>query len=257
MSKKTIETENKPFAVLVTDETHRDRAEDVARRLGVPCFREEPDADYVLLKYEKEGVCLSDGELSVTGDFEKLTPRLKKENLASEMVVRAVKIKDLDRPVEVIDATAGMGEDSFLLAGAGCHVRLIEHDPIVFELLDSAIARAKENPGLCEIACRMTPIFGDSVELLPKLDKPDVVLLDPMFPERQKSGLVKKKFQLIHKLEKPCDTEKELMASAISSSPMKIVVKRPQKGEPLAGVKPSYTLPGKAIRYDVIVPPKK
>ena len=88
------------------------------------------------------------------------------------------------------------------------------------------------------------------------LKRPDVIYLDPMFPERQKSGLVKKKFQLIHYLEAPAENEEALMQAAIAARPLKIVVKRPAKGPYLAGLKPSYSLDGKAIRYDCYVFPE-
>ena len=83
--------------------------------------------------------------------------------------------------------------------------------------------------------------------------KPDVILLDPMFPERTKSALIKKKFQILHKIESPCTNETELLNSAIKANPKKIVIKRPLKGEYLAGIKPNYSIKGKAIRYDCII----
>ena len=84
--------------------------------------------------------------------------------------------------------------------------------------------------------------------------RPDVVYLDPMFPARQKSAAVKKKFQLLHHLECPCANEEELMAAALSVCPRKVVVKRPPKAPHLAGIKPSHSIEGKAVRYDCIVP---
>ena len=81
---------------------------------------------------------------------------------------------------------------------------------------------------------------------------PDAVYLDPMFPARQKSAAVKKKFQLLHRLERPCDDAEELLRAALDAHPRKVVVKRPPKGPCLAGVKPSYSIAGKAVRYDVI-----
>jgi DNA-3-methyladenine glycosylase I len=83
---------------------------------------------------------------------------------------------------------------------------------------------------------------------------PDVVLLDPMFPVRQKSGLIKKKFQLLQKLEQPsADEEAELLQAALAASPRRIVIKRPLKGPYLAGRQPDYSLCGTAIRYDCIL----
>ena len=100
----------------------------------------------------------------------------------------------------------------------------------------------------------MTVYEGDSIEYMASLDSaPDVVLLDPMFPERQKSALIKKKFQLIHRLEKPCEDEEALLNAAVNLRPHKIVIKRPAKGAYLAGRKPDYSLDGKAIRYDCFV----
>ena len=84
-------------------------------------------------------------------------------------------------------------------------------------------------------------------------EKPDIILLDPMFPERQKSGLVKKKFQLLQKLESPAQDEKALLTAAMKVAPRKIIIKRPAKAPYLAGVKPSYSLQGSVIRIDCVV----
>ena len=84
---------------------------------------------------------------------------------------------------------------------------------------------------------------------------PDVVLLDPMFPTREKSASVKKKAQFLQHLEAPCGDEAALLEAALAARPRKVVVKRPPKGPHLAGVRPTYSLEGKAVRYDVIVPP--
>ena len=84
-----------------------------------------------------------------------------------------------------------------------------------------------------------------------------MIYLDPMFPARQKSAAVKKKFQLLHVLEKPCDEAEEdaLIRAAFAAGSRKVVIKRPVKGGHLAGIKPSYSITGKAVRYDVLVPP--
>ena len=82
---------------------------------------------------------------------------------------------------------------------------------------------------------------------------PDIIFLDPMFPKRQKSALVKKKFQLLQQLEQPCADETELLRAAMGVHPRKIIIKRPLKGPYLAGVKPDYSISGKSIRYDCLV----
>ena len=158
-----------------------------------------------------------------------------------------------------VDATAGLGEDALLLAAAGFEVFLFESDPVIAALLADSLRRASASDGLTlrEAVARMRIAGEDSVVGLPALANtlpapPDVVYLDPMFPERRKSAAVKKKFQLIHHLERPCEDEKALLQAALAANPRKVVVKRPLKGPALAGVKPSYALSGKAIRYDVI-----
>ena len=84
--------------------------------------------------------------------------------------------------------------------------------------------------------------------------KPDVVLLDPMFPPRKKSALVKKKLQLLQLVEQPCPDEAALLEAALVLAPRKIVIKRPRNGPPLAGVAPTYSLAGRAVRFDCLVP---
>ena len=102
----------------------------------------------------------------------------------------------------------------------------------------------------------MQLFHADSIQAMQLLDKPpDVILLDPMFPARQKSALVKKKLQMIQKLEIPCMDEKELLLAAIRAKPKKLVIKRPPKGPYLAEIKPDYSLTGKAVRFDCIVSP--
>ena len=206
------------------------------------------------LCHTDEGLSLTDGELSIMADFREMLPRLKQSNLQREMLVKAARIKGQEMPQTLVDATAGFGEDSLILAAAGFEVRLYEFDPIIAALLDDCLERARLIPELADAVSRMTLICGDSVEGMKKLDyKPDIVLLDPMFPARQKSALIKKKFQLIQRLESPCSTEEELLDAAVVADPKRIVIKRPLKGPFLAGRKPSYSLNGKAIRYDCFV----
>ena len=82
-----------------------------------------------------------------------------------------------------------------------------------------------------------------------------MILLDPMFPERQTSALVKKKLQMIQKLEMPCAREGEILRTALEAGARKVIIKRPPKGPFLAGVKPDYSLSGKAVRFDCMVSP--
>ena len=181
----------------------------------------------------------------------------------------------------VIDATAGLGQDSFLLAAAGFSVEMYEQDPIIAALLQDALERGSKNAALATVISNMHLYKQDSVSALKdhayalgithpsgeaqspiadndsfaqtNLRKPEVIYLDPMFPARTKSAAVKKKFQLLHQLEHPCENEIELFEAARMLRPHKIVVKRMLKGPYLANKKPSYSIKGKAIRYDCYV----
>ena len=225
----------------------KDMAEAFARRIGAE-ISEKPGPKLTILFHAK-GVSLTGYGLSYQGDFENMLHRVTNGRLQHEMLVRAAKSDKPGR--KAIDATAGMGEDAFLLAAQGYEVTLFEQNPVIAVLLKDALRRAKKHPVLKDIASRMNLVQDNSVEGMSKLlDPVDVIYLDPMFPARQKSSLINKKLQLIQKLEPPCSEETDLFDAAISASPSKIIVKRPLKSEFLAGRKPSYTLNGKAIRYD-------
>ena len=210
----------------------------------------------VQLRQDAEGLALVGDGMVLRADFTRLLPRLRPDRLGRELLVRAARVRGVEGPT-VIDATAGLGEDSLLLAAAGFRVTMFEKDPAIAALLRDALERAAATEELAGVVARMELVEGDSVEGLRSLGfSPDVVFLDPMFPERTKSAAVKKKFQLLHHLERPCDNEDELLGAALAVRPRKVVIKRPPKGPYLAGAKPSHSIAGKAVRYDVIVPPK-
>ena len=208
----------------------------------------------VTLVNRPEGLTLVSGNMELLADFTRMLPRLKPARLRSELLIKAARMKDTGEAPAAVDATAGLGEDSILLAAAGWTVHLCERDPVIAALLEDALRRAADNPDLAEIVSRMQLIKCDSREYLKSGEaSPLLVLLDPMFPERQKSGLVKKKLQLLQQLEKPCEDEESLLNAAFAAHPRKIVIKRPAKGPYLGGIKPSYSIEGKIIRYDCLV----
>ncbi len=204
----------------------------------------------------EEGLALISGDIRLTGDFSRLKKRIRPQNLRSELVVRAARMKDVPEPTAA-DMTAGLGEDAFLLAAAGFRVTLFERDPVIAALLQDALDRALADPDLSGIAERMHLIPENSIPAVAALRPvPDVICLDPMFPERTKSSLVKKKFQLLHLLEGPASDEEALLRAAMDAGPKKIIIKRPLKGANLCGIRPGYSLCGKTVRWDCFVPPK-
>ncbi len=351
-----------PVTVLCIDGDSLDRAQGLSDRLDAPvavceagcseaAFIPEPGPLY--LKVSRDGLSLMRDGMELRPDFAEMLPRIKQGALQREMLVKAARVKGVEAP-RAVDATAGLGEDSLLLAAAGFTVTLCEADPVIAALLEDALARASAHEvlgpataglgedslllaaagftvTLCEadpviaalledalarasahevlgpIVERMHLVAGDSRIALERagastgaqpdvvyLDpmfpgrtksaavkkkfqlihgagdsrialeragastgaQPDVVYLDPMFPGRTKSAAVKKKFQLIHGLERPTEPldEESLLQAALAARPRKVVIKRPVKGPYLAGVKPSHSIAGKAVRYDCIVP---
>ena len=249
--------------VIAQGEEYAEDAKALALRLCVPCVvgADEDVQGSVVLRLGADGLalCGPEGELRV--DLSHMMPRLTQRNLASELLVKAAKVKGDRTQMLAVDATAGFGEDALLLAAAGFRVRMYERNPYIAELLADAMRRAMNGSGearesmLAAIVARMELVRGDSIPALAGMEAaPDVILLDPMFPERTKSAAVRKKFQLLHHLEEPCADGEELLAAAIAAHPRRIIIKRPVKGEYLAGVKPSYSLTGKAVRVDVILP---
>lgn len=208
------------------------------------------------LRLDASGLTLVEGKLELRGDFRQLLPRARGGHLQHEKLLRAARTKDLPEHPLAVDATAGLGEDSFILACGGYSVVLCEYNPVIAALLQDALCRARKDPDLSEAAARMSLVRGDGIETLGKLaGKADLVYLDPMFPAKQKSGISKKKLQLLQKLELPCSKEEELMAAALAAGPARIVVKRPVKGQPLAGKKASHSIVCKNVRFDCYVLP--
>ena len=245
---------NKEKIVLhVSKNADYNKAESIAKKLNINMIFEKNEDMSIYLRFDENGLALVSKDMKLYGDFSKMCKRLKTNNLRNELLVKAAKIKEKNENLNAIDATAGLGEDSLLLAAAGFNVKLYEKNPIIAALLIDALDRAKSLPDLAEIIKRMEVIEENSINAMKNInEKVDIILLDPMFPERTKSGLVKKKFQILHEIETPCNNEVELINAALAVNTHKVIIKRPLKGEYLAEIKPSYSIKGKAIRYDVI-----
>lgn len=154
----------------------------------------------------------------------------------------------------VVDATAGLGRDAFLMASHGAQVTLIERSPVIHAALADALARATAEGGIyADIVARMTLLHGNSIDLLPTLS-PAVVLVDPMHPPRGNTALVKKEMRILRAVVGADDDQLALMQAALSSAKKRVVLKWPQGAPPMAGIRaPSHTIDGKSTRYDVFM----
>lgn len=228
-----------------------DRARRLAEKFEVEVVEELPtskDAMYFLM--DKTGLSFVTAGQELKGDFSRLLSRVTGGHLQHEILLKAA---DKLGNMKAVDATAGMGEDSFILAAGGYDVELFEHNPITAAVLSDALLRARNTPELKDIAKRMKLTEGDSKELLKKLSyNPDIIYLDPMFPEKKKSAETKKKLQMLHQIELPCEDEEDLVKAALEAKPKRIIIKRPPDGDNLAGIKPTFSITRKAVRFDCI-----
>ena len=169
-----------------------------------------------------------------------------------QMIAKAVGVQPGVRP-QVLDATAGLGRDAFVLASLGCAMTLIERQPLIAALLEDGLARARQSVEVAPIAAQMRLLQGNAIELLSAWtdEAPQVIYLDPMFPHRDKSALVKKEMRLFRPLVGDDLDAPALLAAALALASHRVVVKRPRKAPCIEGAKPSYVLEGKSSRYDI------
>lgn len=186
--------------------------------------------------------------------------RLEKPRPGRDLLRRAVADA---HGAELVDATAGLGADSFHLAASGLRVTMVERVPQVAQLLRDALQRAAAGqlgPQAQLAAANLTLVEGDARELLRSLRQqgrpPAVVLLDPMYPRRGKSALPGKGMALFRDLVGDDADAAQLLQAALTSATRRVVVKRPAKAPPLGGLSPSGSLRGSTTRYDLYAPRK-
>ena len=173
-----------------------------------------------------------------------------------EAIAKAVGIKGDYLPT-VIDATAGLGRDAFVLASIGCKVIMFERHPVVAALLDNGLQRAYQDPEIGnELQQHLTLIMHNSITGLNDFmgDKPDVIYLDPMFPHKQKSALVKKEMRVFQELVGADLDADNLLEPARKLAKKRVVVKRPDYAPFLAEQKPTSSIRTKNHRFDIYTP---
>jgi len=191
-------------------------------------------------------------------DFGSDDMRHRRRSGHNELLGRAVGVS-ARRSLHVVDATAGLGRDSFVLADMGCTVTLCEREPVIAAMLSRGLlaALASGDDWLAGVARGMSLVATDARELAPQqLASTDVIYLDPMFPPRDKSAAVKKEMALFHVLLGHDISDQDadaLLLWAIGQDVSRVVAKRPARAPVLAGKKPSHSVGGKAVRFDVYV----
>lgn len=155
---------------------------------------------------------------------------------------------------QVIDATAGLGRDSFLLASLGAQVTMIERSKRMHELLKAGIEDARLQGGVfADIIARMTLLHGDAKDLLPTLSG-EAILIDPMHPPRKTTALVKQELRQVREIVGTDEDAADLMRVALKHARQRVVLKWPAKGDPIEGIPScSHQILGKSTRYDVFM----
>lgn len=237
---------------------------ELAHRWGLP-EHDSPEGRGAALLLQQH-----DGRLELAGDPRRYGKPLQVDFVAGraahrrrfgggrgQLIARACGLGKVATP-SVIDATAGLGRDAFVLASLGARVLLIERVPAIAALLDDGLMRARQDADTADIAAAMTLMLGDACRDLEALIQrsgalPEVIHLDPMFPHRDKSALVKKEMRVFRELAGNDDDAPRLLEAALDMATHRVVVKRPRKAPPLAGPAPRHVLEGKTSRYDLYV----
>jgi len=175
----------------------------------------------------------------------------------SQAIARATGLR-VRNALSIADLTAGMGEDAFTLASLGARVTLVERHSLVHLLLQDGLRRAADagriDAEMAAIVARLQLFNADGrqwLEQVPTDQLPDVIYLDPMFPERRKSARVKKSMATFQQLVGTDSDAGELLLVSLEKARFRVVVKRPAKAPFLADRPPGYSQEGKTVRFDI------
>lgn len=251
------------IALADSDDSAVQNLGELATQLAVPLLPAAlapQDFCQFLLFYQDARLCLrstaegASGAVCVDFDNNGLQYR-QRHPQQPEALLKAAAVKQ-GHMMRVLDATAGFGLDAYLFAAAGSEVNLCERSSIVYAMLADGIRRASlsVDERVRQTAARMHLLAGDSLTLMQGQwqERPEIVYLDPMFPERKKkSAKVKKNMFLLQQLLHGEEDAPGLLAQALALATKRVVVKRPRHAPCLEGREPGFSLEGKSSRFDV------
>lgn len=255
-----------PISISYTSDELKEKAENFAKSTGYPIVPANEVTYPINLNYTNNFTELCDIEknISIHIDFisGNLAHRQKYGGGRGQSIAKAIGLKQGTPPPSVLDATAGLAKDAYILACLGCSMTLIERSAIIFELIKDAIQRAGEDEHFKTILKKGFKVINkSSIEYLSVIAEkrgedniyPDVIYLDPMYPDKKKSASVKKNMQILQKLLGKDEDTQELLNAALKVAKKRVVVKRPKGAENLTALKPTYTVESKKTRYDVYI----
>jgi 16S rRNA (guanine1516-N2)-methyltransferase len=243
-----------------TDE-QRSVAKNLAQQLGLGCLPLTEIENQLVLNVTPTHLEMRDLEQNVAIHIDFITGSLAHRRQygggKNQPLGKAVGLKPGVTP-SVLDATAGLAKDAFVLATLGCPVVMIERSPYVAALIQDAIQRAATDAYFAPLLKKGFDLINiNAVEYIPTITddkKPDVIYLDPMYPEKQKSALVKKNMQILQKLLGHDEDTEQLLLVARHCAKKRVVVKRPRGAECIGNKKPTFEVASKNTRYDVYLP---
>ncbi len=169
-------------------------------------------------------------------------------------LAKAIGLKQASRPT-VLDATAGLGRDAFVLASLGCRVQMLERSKVVAALLYDGLQRARQNVEIGSLIKEHLQLIyyeaQDWLSQMPDTQYPDVIYLDPMYPHRQKSALVKKEMRLFRAIVGDDLDAPALLKVALACARQRVVVKRPKLAPSVNETKPTFCIESQNTRFDV------
>lgn len=251
------------IAVAYVDNSDSEQAKKIAKRWDLPyigdiaTIKKHPHLVFLLrVNLQHLELCKLDepklGAIKVDFVDGAVAHRRKFGGGRGQDIAKAVGLKHGFTP-HVLDVTAGLGRDSFVLATLGCTVTMMERMPIVAALLENGLERAQLNTEVGDIIQRMRLIHGSSIDNMSVEQQPDVIYLDPMFPHRENSAAVKKEMRIFQTLVGEDLDADALLAPALKLAKYRVVVKRPNYAPPLNNQKPSMSIKMKKNRFDVYV----
>lgn len=234
-------------------------AEQLSAPLLPPVAQPELLSTYnFLLRVDESGISLLQGKSVITVDFVAGANHHRRLHGGgrSQAIAKAIGLKSGNRVPSVLDCTAGLARDAFVLASLACNVQMCERSPLVYLLLQDGLKRAasSDDSSLCEIINRMQLLSVDAKQYMLTMAeeaRPDVVYLDPMFPEKRKTAAVKKDMAAFHMLVGADQDADSLLPLALEVARYRVVVKRPRHAPHLDGCKPGLILEGDSTRFDI------
>lgn len=245
--------------LFISPDANRQQAADITQRTGATRTHTRPtNGNYLELSAAGLALCHSNHpkqRLRVDFIAGRQGFRRLQQGQAREAIVRACAVgKTSDS--HIIDATAGLGHDAFVLASYGANVTMLERSPVVAALLNDGLQRARLE-GAGEITARLTLIQADAATWLRNAQWPaaEVIYLDPMYrPTRRKAAATKSLAMLEELLKLQIPNDDELLITALPAASKRVVVKRQRFAPALGETTPSFTLTGRSTRFDVYIP---